>query len=194
MWSKIKEVVDRRLIKPIRDSHAPVSQISLATAVGLFWALTPLVGIQMMLIGATWTVFRLFRLRFSLPIGAAWAWLTNPFTIPPLFYAFYYSGVFLFRLLGQNLQAVSFATFETVIFKAMDMSLLDGSVYWVRYMVEDLGWPMLAGSFLIGVPIAILGYPICTRLVNGYRRNQAQHEGLTLAEWEARHVYHKQET
>ncbi len=65
----------------------------MAVAVGVFWAFTPLVGIQMYLCLMTWLPFRYFRrLNFNLIIAWAWTWISNVFTMLPIYYIFYVTG------------------------------------------------------------------------------------------------------
>ena len=60
---------------------------------GVAWAMTPLVGIQMYLVFMTWLIGKkIFKWSFSLPLGLAYTWLTNVFTLVPFYYAFYATG------------------------------------------------------------------------------------------------------
>lgn len=82
-----------KLLIPLRRSpHAP-EYSARGVAVGMFWALTPLVGIQMYLCLMTWLIAKPSRnLRFSLVIACAWTWVTNVFTMLPIYYMFYATG------------------------------------------------------------------------------------------------------
>ncbi|MBE7439659.1 MAG: DUF2062 domain-containing protein [Spirochaetales bacterium] len=189
MWQKIKASVDTHLIKPFRESQAPVREICLGSSVGFFWGLTPLVGAQMALVFGNWVLFRMLRLRFSLPIGLALVWLTNPVTMPLFYYTFYITGVFFFRTLGFETELISRAVFTRQIEVASAMDTIDGLMHWIRFMIVDLGWPMLIGSFVFGAPFTIGSYPVTKILVNRYRTAKARAMGLSLAEWETRYVH-----
>lgn len=191
MWKKLKELIDERLIRPIRDSHAPSGELALGTAVGLFWALTPLVGVQMLLTTATWALFKgTKRLRFNLAVALAWVWITNPVTMPIFYYTFYMVGYYVFLLFDPALQIISFHLFETTIHQANEMNMWDGVMHWVRFILNDLGWPMVVGSAFTAIPIAVFSFPLSRRGINRYRTRVAGQKGLTLQEWEEIYVYH----
>lgn len=65
--------------------------VSGAFGVGLFWALIP-VPFQMVFAAATATV-----VKANIPISMALVWLTNPITMPPIFYATYRFGSWLLQ-------------------------------------------------------------------------------------------------
>ena len=188
MWQKIKEIVDKRIITHFRDSHAPIEEICMAATVGMFWALTPLVGIQMYLVTITWLLFKLLRVQFNLPIGLALVWITNPVTMPVFYYSFYFCGVFLFNLAGAENSIITFDYFSQTIGKANAMGAWDGLIFWGKFMLYELGWPMLIGGFALGLPVSLVSYPLTRYWVNGYRKKLARNLNLTLGEWEAIHV------
>src|SRR5690606_28044059 len=171
-----------------RESAAPVEELCRASLIGLFWSLTPLVGIQMTIVAVNWSICRALGYRFTLPIAIAWTWVTNPITMPFFYYGFYVVGVFFFRLLGLHTEWVSFSAVSAVLSKAQEMSMIDGSLFWVRYMVAELGLPMLVGGFVVSTPAAIAGYPLTRRLVNMERQRRAAKLGISLSEWEAQYV------
>lgn len=188
MWRRIRDLFDDRILRHFRESRHPVGEVAMGSVVGLFWALTPLVGVQMTLVAITWGLFRVFRARFTMSIAMAWVWISNPLTMPALYYAFYITGYGLFRALGADMELVSFTSFSAVVDASNAAGWREGSLQLLRYMVFDLGWPMLVGGFAIGVPAAILGYPLTVRSVNRLRTARASKMGLTLAEWENRFV------
>jgi len=57
--------------------------------VGLFWGFIPM-PMQMLAVIAT-TPF----IRFNVPIAIAMVWLSNPFTMPPMYYMEYLTGNFI---------------------------------------------------------------------------------------------------
>jgi len=62
-------------------------RIALGLALGMFTAFTPTVGLQMLLTIALCWLFRANKL-----VGLPLAWITNPITIPPVFYLNYRIG------------------------------------------------------------------------------------------------------
>ncbi len=83
-----------RLVVPIKRSRHPPQYTARGVAVGLFWAMTPTVGIQMMFVLANWFAFRRFvpRWDFNVIHAMAWTWVTNFATVLPAYYLFYVTG------------------------------------------------------------------------------------------------------
>ena len=112
--------------------HLNRRSVSGAFSVGLLMAFVP-VPFQMVLaaIGA-------IVMRVNLPIAVALVWVTNPFTMPPIFYFAYKVGTWILQTPLQNIQ------FEL-------------STQW---LMEELGviWqPFLLGCFVCGVTLAVVG-------------------------------------
>ena len=107
--------------------HFNRRSVSIAFAVGLFGAWIPTPG-QMAIaaVGA-------FYFRGNLPISVVLVWLTNPLTMPPLFYFAYLVGLSIL-----NLPATSFSI----------ASVLSGEIL----------FPFLTGCFIVGTLSASIGY------------------------------------
>lgn len=58
-------------------------------AVGLFWAFIPM-PMQMLAVMATVPL-----IKFNVPIAISMVWLSNPFTMPPMYYMEYLTGNFI---------------------------------------------------------------------------------------------------
>lgn len=108
--------------------HLNQRSVSIAFAVGLFCAWIP-VPMQMVLaaIGALY-------FRGNLPIAVGLVWLTNPVTMPPLFYFAYLVGLSVL-----NMPSAAEFSLEAV---------LSGGL-WI---------PFLTGCFILGVLCSTLGY------------------------------------
>ncbi len=113
--------------------HLNRHSVSRAMAIGLFWAMIPM-PLQM-LAAALCAV----SARANLPIAVGLVWLTNPLTMPPVFYCNYKVGAWLL---------------DTPV-SPMPMEL---SLAWVRQMLDSHWQPLFLGSFVVGVVVAILGY------------------------------------
>lgn len=107
--------------------------IARAFAVGLFWALIPM---PMQMLAAALVAI---PMRANLPMSIALVWLTNPLTMPPIFYANYKLGSWL---LG------------TPAIEMPDKI----SLQWVMQITTTHWQPLYAGSFVSAVVAAILGY------------------------------------
>lgn len=96
LWDKFVRLLRHRLVLPTLRSRRPPKEIARSAFVGLTWAFTPLVGIQMPLCFITWLIAdRMFKWRFSFAISCVWTWVTNVFTMLPCYYVFYLTGQFM---------------------------------------------------------------------------------------------------
>ena len=103
-WAEgLRRLARYRLVVPLRRSiHSP-EHTARGVMVGMVWAMTPTVGLQMPLVFVTWLVARrLFRWDFSVVIGMVWTWTTNLVTLVP-------------ALLGVRLSVFVIATFFGII-------------------------------------------------------------------------------
>lgn len=104
-----------------------------AFAVGLFFAFIP-VPFQMVLAAATAILFRV-----NLPISATLVWLTNPLTMPPIFYGSYLVGTLV---LNQPEQHFAFEL----------------NWAWFEQSIETIGPAFLVGSLVCASIASIIGY------------------------------------
>lgn len=111
--------------------HLNRHSVALAFAVGLFFAWVP-TPTQMAMAAAA----ALF-VRANLPISVALVWLTNPVTMPPLFYFAYRLGIWL-----------------------LDKPHFDSefSLDTVFSHMADIGGPFLLGCLVLGITCSTLGY------------------------------------
>jgi len=112
--------------------HLNRRSVSGAFSVGLFMAFVP-VPLQMVLaaIGA-------IMLRVNLPISVALVWITNPLTIPPIYYFAYKVGTWILQTPARDIQ------FEL-------------STHWLMGELGVIWQPLLLGCFVSGVSFALLG-------------------------------------
>lgn len=111
--------------------HLNRRSVSLAFAVGLFFAWVP-TPTQMAMAAAGALYF-----SANLPISVALVWITNPITMPPLFYFAYRVGIW----------ALDKPHFD-----------IEFSVSAVFSSMADIGGPFLFGCFLVGLGCSALGY------------------------------------
>jgi uncharacterized protein (DUF2062 family) len=122
----------RPLLKDPNLLHLNRRSVSGAVGIGLFMAFVP-VPFQMAL-AAISAVFA----RVNLPIAVAMVWLTNPITIPPMFYFAYRVGVWLLGTPEHNFQ------FEL-------------SWHWLTESLGAVWEPFLFGCFFVGAVLAVVG-------------------------------------
>lgn len=146
---KLNRLVHFRLVIPLMRSPHPPEYTARGVMVGLFWAMTPLIGIQMVLVFLTWLIARRKPgWDFSLLISVAWTWTTNVFTLIPTYYLYYVTGKFL---LGQHEAITGYERFAQAWEAALE--------------AEGYILPLLTYAKAIaaghGVPIAVGSIPYC---------------------------------
>ncbi len=112
--------------------HLNRRSVSGAFYIGLFMALVPM-PFQMVPAAALAILF-----RTNLPISIGLVWVSNPFTMPPLFYFCYKLGAWL---LNTPLQAMNFEL----------------SWEWLSTELGAIWQPFLLGCLLVGIVLAMLG-------------------------------------
>ena len=112
--------------------HLNRNSVSWAVSVGLFMAMVPLPG-QMIYAAAAAVL-----IGCNLPIAVALVWVTNPITFTPIFFAAYKVGAWLLN------EPPGTAHFER-------------SMHWFLTEIWAVGPPLLLGSLVLGVLLAVLG-------------------------------------
>ena len=113
--------------------HLNRRSVSAAFAVGLFMAFVP-VPFQMILAAAA-----AILIRCNLPIAVGLVWVSNPFTMPPMFYFCYLVGTWI---LGTPEQEFAFEL----------------SIDWLMTGLGAIWEPFLLGCTIVGLSSAIVGY------------------------------------
>lgn len=113
--------------------HLNRHSVARAMGVGLFAALIPMPA-QMLLAAAL-----AIPLRGNLPIAVSLVWLTNPLTMPPVFFVTYMTGAWLLQVPPRTLP-------DELTFQ------------WITDQLSTLWQPFLLGSVVCGVVLGILGY------------------------------------
>jgi uncharacterized protein (DUF2062 family) len=123
----------RSLAKDPNLFHINRHSVSLAFAIGIFCAFLPLPGQTLI------AVVLCYWLGANLPLGIILIWISNPITIPPMF--------FLTYQLGSNIldtQAVQFTA-------QMDWQ-------WFKDLGSDVLKPLFLGSLICGSALSIVSY------------------------------------
>lgn len=106
-----------------------------ATFIGLFCAFLP-VPFQM-LVAAVLAVVS----RCNLPIAVVLVWVTNPFTMTPIFYFSYRLGAWLLD-------------------RRIEVGTIEFTWNWLTLHLGDIGWPLLFGSLVCGWVAGVTGMVI----------------------------------
>ncbi len=104
-----------------------------AVAVGLFFAWVPM-PIQMLMAAAAAIMF-----RTNMALSVALVWISNPFTIPPMFYFAYLVGTWV---IGEPPQDFAFQL----------------SFEWLANELASSWKPFLTGCFILATSSSIIGY------------------------------------
>lgn len=137
--------------------HLTRHSVSLAFFIGLSVAFIPLPG--QMAIAALLAL----ALRANLAISVTLVWISNPITIPPLFY--------LAHWLGNSLLQIPENHFE-----------FEASLNWLGAHLAHNWQPFLLGCLLLGLGLGLIGYfsiRIIWRFYAVSRWQQRQHRKLT---------------
>lgn len=149
----------RALLRALLQLDDTPHSIALGSAIGMWVALTPTVGIQMAMV----MVFAFLTapfFRWNRVAGLLMVYVSNPLTMIPIFWLSYKVGTLF---VGGSL------TYEEL--KSLVTPLADRSASeHFRQLWIDLGWPIMVGSFVVCTVSALLTYPAILWLVNAYRR------------------------
>lgn len=113
--------------------HMRRRSVAGACAIGLFCAFIPL-PFQMLIAAGFAIIF-----RCNLPISVALVWVTNPITMPPLFFLAYKVGVFL----------------TDTHLGSFDFEL---SFNWLFTELRERWRPFMVGCFFLGTSAALFSY------------------------------------
>jgi len=105
--------------------------VSRAVLLGLFIAFIPM-PMQMLAVIAFMPIF-----RFNTPIALLMCWISNPFTMPPIYYIEYLTGSYM---LGTSIEPV-------------EMSL-----EWFSQNFDNIFVPLYAGAFFYSITISLSAF------------------------------------
>lgn len=120
--------------------HLHRHSVSKAFLIGLFWMAIPLPS--QMLVAALFAIL----FRANLPLSVALVWISNPLTMPPIFYFNYVVGTVI---LGQE-------TAEEWHFEL--------NWEWMLHTLGDLWLPLYLGSAVVGLVLGVMGYVVVNLL------------------------------
>ncbi|KZC98341.1 DUF2062 domain-containing protein [Oceanibaculum pacificum] len=163
-------------IKRISHTHPP-EYTARAVGVGLAWAFTPLIGMQMFTVLITWWVAkRFFNWHFSLIVAAAWTWITNVATLIPSYYLFYVTGELLLGRWHTVAAYDSFANqYESETAIAETLSWWDSTLHFID-VLTSWGQSMLIGCLPFVVVFGWFGYKWSLAFVIRHRAARASRQ------------------
>lgn len=93
---RLRRLIRYKLIIPVFRSPHPPEFTARGVANGVFWGVTPFMGLQtLLMLGTWWILKRAFGKDSSILQALIWAWVNNPITMVPMYYVFYVAGLWL---------------------------------------------------------------------------------------------------
>lgn len=155
MWNRWRRVIRFRLVIPVlRSRHSP-QYTARGVFIGLVVGMTPTVGIQMPIVALIWIAIRVFfkPLSFNAVTAMLWTWVSNLFTMGPMYYVFLLTGelimgrwsrigsyeIFIGRL--DQLLSTDATWFQSIWIYALEMFVIWG----VPMFVGCIPWALLTG-------------------------------------------------
>ena len=170
-WRQLVRLLRFRLVVPLLRSPHPPEHTARGVMVGLVWALTPTIGIQMYAVFLTWLIARkLFNWDFNLVVGAAWTWTTNVLTMLPCYYAFYVTGQLMLGHVDDIFGYQSFVGAWSQAFSG-ERGFWAELLAYFGIMARDWGLAMVVGSIPWAIGGGWLGYVLGLRYA---RRRRAR--------------------
>lgn len=113
--------------------HMNRRSVAGAFATGAFWAFIP-IPMQMLAAAAT-----AIPCRVNMPISVALVWITNPLTMPPIFYFNYLVGTWVLDQPALN-------------------NHFEPTMEWFASSIDSVWMPLYLGSFISGLGAALISY------------------------------------
>ena len=130
----------------------------------LFWgvwiAMLPIVGLQMLVV-----LFLALWLRTNLPVMIALQWISNPFTMGPIYFADYQIGMIFFKLVGIEYH---------------HNRMLNSEYRWSEFNFSDLIElidtfpPMFVGGSIIGISLGVVAVFLYKAMAKIYKNDNAE--------------------
>ena len=167
-WRNFK----RFLVLRVLHANDPPHVLALGFAIGVFVAMTPTIGVQMVSAAAIAAAFRANKI-----LSMAAVWISNPVTMVQIYYVNWRVGQYFIDtslVSGEsNVQrqltriTESIGGLSNLFFHVLDKA------FWSEMLrlVWDLGVELWLGSFIVGAACALPGYLILRWAITLYRQH-----------------------
>ncbi len=166
----LRRMLRYRLLVPLLRAKHPPEYTARGVFVGLLVAMTPTVGVQMPICLVIWVVLRVVRpgWDFNAIVAMAWTWITNIFTLGPIYYLFLVTGRLM---LGDFGDFSGYAEFTAMLTKMLstDAGFLESLWTYTVALFETWGLPMFIGSIPWALLSAVIGYRWSLKLLHRVR-------------------------
>jgi uncharacterized protein (DUF2062 family) len=157
-WDQIKYFCVHKIL----HADDPPHKLALGIAVGLFVALLPLIGVQMML-----SVILAWAVRANKAVGVALVWISNPFTMVFLYYPGYWIGC---RFMGLDPRAQWVELIQGGGFNPSSIKSLSWEKVAAKWdNITDFIAPLFLGTFIVATVAGIISYYISLYIIRTYR-------------------------
>ncbi len=149
-------------------------RLALGIAVGFFIAWTPTIGFQMALVVLAASLLKANRLA-GIPI----VWISNPFTLLPIYYPNYRVGRFLLGLFGTRPE-LTMEQMKKLLSGLTDRNLLAEhlsdpdrwkNLWQLCVELLNLSIDLWVGSIVVGLLLGAVSYVVSYRFIVWYRAN-----------------------
>lgn len=173
--TRFRRLILYRLIMPVLRAKTPPEYTARSVLFGMLVAMTPTVGVQMPIVFLIWLPIRYLRPQwnFNVVVAMAWTWVTNVFTLGPIYYVFLVTGRLM---LGAEGGLTGYDEFAAMLQKSLDTDAGIVESLWI-YTVNLFriwGVPMFVGSIPWAILASWLSYRWSLRLVNRFRRRRQE--------------------
>ncbi|HAW26611.1 MAG TPA: hypothetical protein DCY03_00615, partial [Planctomycetaceae bacterium] len=142
----------RMLLRSILMLDDSAHSIALGTAIGMFIALTPTVGIQMLMVLCVAFLTRPF-FKFNQVASLITVYVSNPLTIVPIYWFDYKIGTYY---VGGSMTQKDFA-------RILEFEGFSGWWETVKQLLLEVGSPLIIGSLIVATFFSLMTYPIMLR-------------------------------
>jgi len=163
-----------RLIIPLKRTTHPPDYTARGIGIAVFWAFTPLIPFQTYLFGLTWLAARHFpRVEFNFLAGIAWIWITNAFTMLPVYFVFYLTGQILLGRWGELLGYSVFAEKLNIIIGHSD-GIVGSLTDITQLILHEQGAALGVGCLPYAFGFGWIAYTWSLRFLNKSARHRHQ--------------------
>lgn len=150
VFSGPRERINQLLVR-MRQLQGNPHYVAMGMAVGIFISIMPIIPLQTVV-----AIALAFLVRGSKSAAALGTWLSNPLTIPLVYYANYKLGCLLLGYQG-TLKHIAFDSFSQL----MELGL-------------EVTWAMIVGGMVIGAFLGVIAYFVTLRVFITIRRKSSQ--------------------
>ena len=164
-FGRLTRLFHLKLVIPLKRSEHPPEFTARGVLIGVMWAMSPLVGVQMTTVLITWIIAKkIFKWDFSLPVALAYTWITNVLTMWPIYYVFYATG----KLMMGDLDISAFSVFAEAGRQAFsnDISFWEVTkavLVFLKLLMEDWGLAMAIGCIPWSIVCGWVSYRLTKR-------------------------------